>query len=70
MDTTTWVKLRPDPRLSWHVVVPTTWSPPLSRCGLWMTADAPMVDDLPFGERSCERCLRLVARDAERAEAR
>ena len=67
MDTTTWVKLRPDPRLSWHVAVRTTWSGHgLMRCGLWFGRPATTADDLPFGERSCERCLQLRMRDQEK----
>ncbi len=75
MDATRWVKLHDAPRLSWHIDVPEPDAAPdvldhWTRCGLWADADAPTADDLPLGERSCERCLRLRARDAERAEAR
>ena len=63
MDATTWIKLRPDKHLSWHILFREVWT----RCGLLPDVDAPKADDLPGGERSCENCLRLQARDAERA---
>jgi hypothetical protein len=63
VDAITWIKLRPDKGLSWHSVFREIWS----RCGLFFPSDAPRADDLPAGERSCENCLRLLARDAERA---
>jgi len=70
MDATTWIKLRPEKRLSWHIDMSEldagTYDRP-TRCGLWADDDAPTADDLPAGERSCENCLRLAARDAERA---
>lgn len=62
MDTTGWIKLRPDKRLSWHIVFREVWS----RCGFFFSAAAPRADDLPLGEKSCETCLRLAAWDAER----
>jgi len=70
MDATTWIKLRPEKRLSWHIDV--TAAPAIAanrwtRCGRWADADAPRADDLPAGERSCENCLRLDKRDRERA---
>ena len=62
MDATIWVKLRDAKRLSWHNLFREVWT----RCGLLPDVDAPRADDLPLGEKSCESCLRLVARDAER----
>lgn len=62
MDRTTWAKLHVGRRLSWHVES----APDETRCGRWLDADAPRSDDLPIGEKSCESCLRLVARDQER----
>jgi len=55
-----WVRIR-----SWHAVflarglgsVPT-------RCGRW--AEGQIVDDLPPNVKTCETCLRLLARDAEK----
>lgn len=63
MDRTTWAKLHGGKRLSWHVET----DPGATRCGRWLLADAPRANDLPLGDRSCESCLRLVARDQERA---
>ncbi len=65
MDTTRWVKLHAGPRLSWHIAVPGWERVHPTRCGLRARDGAPTADDLPLGERSCETCLRLVARDAK-----
>jgi hypothetical protein len=58
-----WVRIR-----SWHVLVPTRALPftAFTRCG--RKVPAPEIRaDLPTG-KSCETCLRLVARDAEKAD--
>lgn len=55
-----WVKVR-----SWHAVEPTA-DPDgriKTRCGRWVTGE--VVDDLP-AEKSCESCLRIVARLQDR----
>jgi hypothetical protein len=77
--TVLWVKLRDEPRLSWHVVhqgnVPDGGS---TRCGrpfgrldpMQQGMDdpsRPFVVDLPQNERSCESCLRLHEWDEHRA---
>lgn len=51
----TWVRLR-----SWHAVRGLR-----TRCGRSIPADALRSADLPARGRSCERCLQLVARDAD-----
>lgn len=73
-DTTTWVQLRADPDLSWHIVTPegleavgSSEGSIGSRCGLWSDPGAPTSDDLPMGGKSCERCCRLHLHDQERA---
>jgi hypothetical protein len=57
--TTLWVRIK-----SWHLVASGR-----TRCGRLYAIPSPTVDDLPLGAKSCETCLRLVARDAERASA-
>jgi hypothetical protein len=50
---------------SWHrvsVVDEAGWH---TRCGRVTTGDAPVTDELPLDEKSCETCLRLVEHDAE-----
>lgn len=49
-----WVKLE-----SWHVVNPA--HPDATVCGIAIEEDDPTSDELP-GEKSCENCLRIVAR--------
>ena len=55
-----WVKIR-----SWHLVARGR-----TRCGRVFMIPSPTADDLPLGERSCETCLRLMAWDQEKADAR
>ena len=62
MDTTLWVKFRPDLRLSWHVVGKGGYT----RCGRPFMVDAPSAVDLPLDEKSCESCARLVLHDQEK----
>ena len=50
-----WALLR-----SWHAV-----RNGKTRCGRPIPAAATLVSDLPSGAKSCESCLRLVARDAD-----
>jgi hypothetical protein len=74
-----WVKLRDDPRLSWHVVhegdVPNGGS---TRCGrpfgrldpMQQGMDdpsRPFVVDLPQNVKSCNTCAALVLHDQEKA---
>ena len=47
---------------SWHLV--RSWEPPRTRCGRWFDVDREAVDVLP-DEKSCETCLRWVAREVE-----
>jgi hypothetical protein len=57
----TWVRIR-----SWHAVrstrsiVDITWT----LCGRQI-GGATVVDDLPMDAKSCESCLRILARNAE-----
>ncbi len=53
----TYAKIR-----SWHVVK--TSEPPVTRCGRPFDSDAETITVLP-GEKSCESCLRSVARDVD-----
>ena len=46
---------------SWHILK----SDVLTRCGRWYDPDAESFDYLPAG-KSCETCLRWVAREVER----
>mgnify|MGYP000173494885 CR=1 FL=1 len=57
-----WVRIR-----SWHILVPTRALPftGWTRCGRKVPTPEIRVD-MPQG-KSCETCLRLVARDGERA---
>lgn len=57
-----WVRI-----VSWHVLVPTRALPfaAFTRCGRRVAAPE-IRADMPQG-KSCETCLRLIARDAERA---
>lgn len=57
MADTRWTKLR-----SWHAVT-TTNGRLTTRCG--KPATGPIVDTLP-AEKSCESCLRIVAREEDR----
>jgi hypothetical protein len=61
-----WIKVN----VSWHLVA---WTDPnyvsvtgemlhKTRCGL--TKIRPQYPDFPFVEKTCERCLRLIAKDA------
>jgi hypothetical protein len=53
---------------SWHRVAPVSRGGlPKTRCGRWADLAAPVSDELPIGEKSCETCLRLHARDEETA---
>ena len=55
-----WVKIR-----SWHGVRTTFRSgKAVTLCGRLVPADAEITPTLP-GERSCESCLRIVARRAD-----
>ena len=58
-----WVRIR-----SWHVLVPTRALPfrASTRCGRWVE-EPEIRQDMPQG-KTCETCLRLVARDAEKAD--
>ena len=53
----TYAKIR-----SWHVVK--TYDPPKTYCGRDFDPDDETVDELP-GEKSCESCLRSVARQVD-----
>ena len=57
-----WVRI-----VSWHVLVPTRALPyvAFTRCGR-KVSEAEIKADMPQG-KSCETCLRLIARDAEKA---
>ena len=58
-----WVKIR-----SWHAVQFVGRGGQLYRtyCGRWSALGAEVVDDLP-AEKSCETCLRIVARQQDTA---
>ena len=59
---TEWVRIR-----SWHLVTPSRALGAVpTRCGLW--ADGEVVRDLPSNQKTCETCLKLLARDQEKAE--
>jgi hypothetical protein len=58
-----WVKLRDEPRLSWHVVHQGKWT----RCGLFLPVTTPMFVDLPQNVKSCNTCAALVLHDQEKA---
>jgi hypothetical protein len=63
MDTQQWVKLK-----SWHALRgPKDHFGPTTRCGRDAEGKE-VVDDLPGTEKTCESCLRHVARDREAAE--
>ncbi len=47
---------------SWHVVK--SYEPPRTRCGRGFDPDAETFDQLGAG-KSCELCLRLVAREVD-----
>lgn len=51
-----WVKIR-----SWHAVRLTRSIEPRTVCGRTAPQSAPVSDVLP-GEKSCESCLRIIAR--------
>ena len=55
----TWVRIR-----SWHVVRLTRSIAPRTRCGRTASVDAETSDTLP-AEKSCETCLRIIARDVD-----
>ena len=55
----TWVRI-----VSWHAVRLTRSIAPRTRCGRTAAADAPIRTVLP-AEKSCETCLRIVAREAD-----
>jgi len=60
---TQWVRIR-----SWHLAVQSRALGAVpTRCGRW--AEGLAVSDLPLEAKSCETCLRLLARDQEKAEA-
>jgi len=54
-----WVKVK-----SWHVLKYryTEGHGGRTLCGLWADADKPRSDDLFLTEKSCETCLRLMAK--------
>ena len=54
----TWVRIR-----SWHALSKRQ-DIPWTRCGCRPAVDAEKSDELPAG-KSCERCLRIIARDAD-----
>lgn len=54
-----WVKIK-----SWHAVRLTRSIEPRTLCGRKASGDAEVVDTLPAG-KSCESCLRIVARRAD-----
>ena len=54
-----WVRIR-----SWHALSGLTAGHTL--CGRRAGSDADVSDQLPSGEKSCETCLRLLARTLER----
>lgn len=56
-----WVKLRDDPRLSWHVVGEEGYT----LCGRQTNCPCPITDDLPMDAKSCETCLRIHTRNSE-----
>lgn len=56
-----WVEIR-----SWHAIRLTRSQITTTRCGRTAPASAPVSDTLPPG-KSCETCLRLIAREADRA---
>jgi hypothetical protein len=59
-----WFQIR-----SWHAVkFESRAGVPAAYCGRWGTFTTKVVEDLPGTEKSCETCLRLVARAAEQAE--
>ena len=53
---TQYVKIR-----SWHVIRPGTVPAPFTLCGLAAAASAETTTTLP-AEKSCENCLRILAR--------
>jgi hypothetical protein len=53
----TYAKIR-----SWHVVK--TSEPPVTRCGRPFDSDSETITQLP-DEKSCESCLRSVAREVD-----
>lgn len=55
----TYVRIR-----SWHVVKGSGGELVKTRCGRWADRDAETLDFLP-AEKSCETCLRLVAREVD-----
>lgn len=57
---TTWVRIR-----SWHALVQTPGGVRWTRCGRSPSPVDELSDELPAG-KSCETCLRLVARDNDR----
>lgn len=52
----TWVKVR-----SWHAIRLTRSLEPRTLCGRTAAADAELSETLP-AEKSCESCLRILAR--------
>lgn len=56
-----WVRIR-----SWHAIRLTRSIEPRTLCGRKATGDAPLSDTLP-ADKSCETCLRIVARQADQA---
>ena len=58
--TRTYVRIR-----SWHLLAEGVEDDALTRCGRKASALAPVADELPLDERSCETCLRLAAHDEE-----
>jgi len=54
---------------SWHVLASVNDAGWRTRCGRVITTEKTQASDhLPLGERSCESCLRLIARDDDSAE--
>lgn len=57
-----WVRIQ-----SWHAIKVTSRGGMIqTACGRWMHPDADVADDLPT-EKSCETCLRIVARQADQS---
>lgn len=52
---------------SWHILAKVDAAGWKTRCGLTVNEDAPVTDILPFDEKSCESCLRGIARDFDQA---
>jgi hypothetical protein len=59
-----WVQVHPGKRYAWHAVRLTRSIEPRTLCGRVAVAGAEIRDTLPAG-RSCEACLRTVARRAD-----